>query len=678
MGDAATAGSLTAWNDHTLDECRWCPARTSFATSCTPLAYYYSTLDFSALSDKVPSVNPSGNQEHGHRTPTLSHWRMPLLFLVLALLRGFMYAAVIPPWQSPDEHGHFEYAWLISQHGPFVGPESISPEFQQRVLESMARYDFWQLVHQPTPEALPSGFTDPSEHTLSLSRPQVGDERPLYYLLVGGLLWLTGVQDVVVGMYIGRLVSVLLYATAVGLTALTTTKLFPRSSFMQTVPPGLVLFLPMLGQMGAAVNSDSMGVLTSTLFFASLASIFQDGLTWPRAGTLAGALVMALSSKKTALFLIPTLLIALPVYAWTRRVNLPRRGKLALVTCVALLIISGIVLGLVPGGDAANWIEWPADCGPIRTEKDALEGKAALQVGDCADLVVQTLPQETAKRLAGRRINLEGWVRTTAEQATGQVSIEDNEKSTQVTVTAGRDWQSFTLTHTVDTNVQWVAVRLTGGESEEALLFDDLKLSAGNGENLLVNGSTERQESLLLDLISDSARLVKAPRRLVERAFTSQAWSLEALQGYKNGMIFCFHSFWGNFGWLALPLPSTWYWTIELACLLSLIGNLIFLIRKPKREGLTGYILTLAVSTFALTLQTFLPLISLRETYWLPQGRYLFPGVFAVVVLLAWGTCQVLANQWKRLTTTIAIGTLAAFDLCCLGILIVPHFWRPI
>jgi hypothetical protein len=602
---------------------------------------------------------------------------MPLLFLLLALLRGFIYAAVIPPWQSPDEHGHFEYAWLISQHGPFVGPESISPEFQQRVLESMARYDFWQLVHQPTPETLPSGFTDPSDHILSLSRPQVGDERPLYYLLVGGLLWLTGVQDVVVGMYIGRLVSVLLYATAVGLTALTTTKLFPQSSFMQTVPPGLVLFLPMLGQMGAAVNSDAMGVLTSTLFFASLIPVFRDGATWWRGTVVIVALVLALLSKKTTLFLIPTTALALPAYMWMRGLRRSRPIRVGLIASIATLTLAGTVLSLMPGDDATGWTEWTGSCGATRVEGDAHEGKAALRAGACTDeTVAQALLPETVRRLSGKQVSLKGWARSTAGKAVGQISVWDSEGYSQMTIAAEEKWQPFTLTHAVDKQAQWIGVRLTWIESGEGLLFDDLTLSTeGDEENFLVNGSAEMKESLLVDLLSRIACSVGAPRRLVERVLRPESWSLEAWQEYAQAALFCFHSFWGNFGWLALPLLPSWYRAAEIVCMVTLVGNLIFIASRPRQWWQAGYLVTLVGGSLLLALQTLLPLVSMRGTYWLPQGRYLFPEAFAIAVLIPWGVYQLLPKVCELRMTLVAVGLMAGFDLACLVLLIIPYFY---
>jgi hypothetical protein len=615
-------------------------------------------LDFFALSARVSPVNKldADNEREDINAapsarPSTVTWRIILLFIVLALLRGAIYAAIIPPWESPDEYGHFEYAWLVSQYGPLVGPEAIPSDFQQRMLEITAQHDYWR---------------------------QVGDDPPLYYALVGSALRLAGNQDLATGMYIGRIVSVTLYAAAVGLAALTTRRLFPQSLFMQITPPAFVLFLPMLGEMGAAINNDVMGVLSGTLFFASLLPILRDGLSWRRGGAVLAALFLALLSRKTALFLLPTAVVALPIYAWTRGLHLSRQVKLVLAAGTALLVLTGAVLALIPGDDAAGWAEWTGSCGATRVERDSLEGKAALRIGACADEVIaQTLPPETAKRLAGQRVKLMGWARTIAGQAVGQVSVWDSEEHSYITITAKEEWQPFTLTHAVDSNARWVGVRLTWGGSGEALLFDSLTLSSGGEENLLTNGSAERRETLLIDLLNDTTRHVGAPRSLVQRVLRPESWSLEAWQEYERSAIFCFHSFWGNFGWLALPLPTTWYWAIELACMLAMVGNLTFLISRPGHRWQTGYLFTLMNGVLLLILQTLLPIVANRGTYWLPQGRYLFPGTFAIAVLLSWGAYQLLPGAWKSRMIPAAVGLMAGFDLACLVLLIIPYFYAP-
>lgn len=603
---------------------------------------------------------------------------MIVLLVALALLRGLVYVVAIPPWQSPDEHGHFEYAWLMSQHGPLVGPESISPEFQQRVLRSMYAFDYWRLAHQPIPATLPVSLTDPADPLLRLSRPQVGDERPLYYLLVGGLLRLTGDQNLVTSMYLGRVISVVLYSAAMGVATLAARRLFPHSLFMQVVPLAFLLFLPMLGEMGAAVNSDAMGILTGTLFFASLIPVFRDGLTWRRGGATVGALVLALLSKKTTLFFIPTALLVLPVYGWTHKVQISRRVRLALAIGVTCLTATVTATVLIPGDDAAGWIEWTGSCGPTRLEKEAYAGEAAIRLGTCTDEVVsQALPQEVSGQIAGQQVVLTGQARGETGSAVGQVTIWESGRHTATTtkIAVEEEWKPFTATHIISPEPQLIAVRLTWGESGGPVLFDDLALTSAEGENLLSNGSAEQKESLFVDLLTGIGGRIGAPLRWAGRLLLPESWSLQAWQGYLNGAIFTFHSFWGHFGWLALPLSSSWYWAIELACTLALLGCAIFVARKPPQTWRTGYLFVLMISVCLLALQTFLPLVINRGTYWLPQGRYLFPGAFAIAILMAWGFYQLTPGTWKSRATLVAVGLMAGFDLACLVFLIIPYFY---
>jgi len=618
--------------------------------------------------DSIPSLNGLPG-----------HWRVALFFAALALLQGFVYAAVIPPWQSNDEHGHFEYAWLVSQYGPMVGPEAISPEFQQRVLESMYQFEYWRLCRQPTPEVLPAGFTDPSDHWLRYSRPQVGDERPPYYLLVGGLLRLVGGQDLVAGMYIGRGVSVLLFAAAVGVTVLGVRSLFPNSLFMQVVPPTSVLLLPVLGQMVASVSSDAIGVLASTLFFISLIPVFRDGLTWRRGGVVMAALVLALLSKKTALFLLPTVLLAIPIYWWTRGGRLSRQVCLALGTGVALLAITGVVLALLPGEDAAQWVKWRdygwRSCGPTRFEGKAFEGEAALRIGTCTEMqITQILPVEVVRRIAGYPVTLAGWVRGAIGTAVGRVYIKDSESFSEVEVVAGEEWQPFSLSHTVDVNPRWMVVRLTWEGSGGSLLFDGLTLTTSQGENLLVNGSAEQKRSLLVSLLIGVTRWIRVPGRIVEQMLMPQSWSREAWREYVQAARFCFQSFWGLFGSVTLFLPSVWYRVIGVPCLLALAGNLVFIVRRHHQEWQTGYLFVLMGGVALLILQTFLPMFGMRGADWMPMGRYLFAGVFAIMVLLAWGLYWLLPPRWEKWGTLMAVIAMFVFDVACLVFVIVPYF----
>ena len=113
--------------------------------------------------------------------------------------------------------------------------------------------------------------------------------------------------------------------------------------------------------------------------------------------------------------------------------------------------------------------------------------------------------------------------------------------------------------------------------------------------------------------------------------------------------------------------------------MLALVGSLIF-VKKLEQKWLKGFLLTLMVALILLALQTFLPLVATRGTDWLPQGRYLFPGIFAIAILMTCGIRQLVPRgaRYKRESraTAVAVGLLAGFDLACLGYLIVPYFYH--
>jgi len=51
-----------------------------------------------------------------------------ILLMLLAFVRAAIYAAVIPPWQAPDEPQHFEYVRLVYDLGRPVSWSDRSPE----------------------------------------------------------------------------------------------------------------------------------------------------------------------------------------------------------------------------------------------------------------------------------------------------------------------------------------------------------------------------------------------------------------------------------------------------------------------------------------------------------------------------------------------------------------------
>jgi hypothetical protein len=206
------------------------------------------------------------------------------------------------------------------------------------------------------------------------------------------------------------------------------------------------------------------------------------------------------------------------------------------------------------------------------------------------------------------------------------------------------------------------------------LLFDELALSTEGSGNLLVNGSAEIQ-GRLVSVLTPILRAANVPTRMVEMVLSPTSWDRDARRTYVRGAQFCFRSFWGNFGWLAAPLPDGWYAVLGGICLLALAGGARSLVSGLTRDWNVGYMVLVAGGVGLLVVQTLLPLISLRISYWLPQGRYLLVGLFPIALGIAGGLFSLIPQRWERPALLLGASAIFGFDLLCLGLFIVPYFW---
>jgi 4-amino-4-deoxy-L-arabinose transferase-like glycosyltransferase len=101
-----------------------------------------------------------------------------------------------------------------------------------------------------------------------------------------------------------------------------------------------------------------------------------------------------------------------------------------------------------------------------------------------------------------------------------------------------------------------------------------------------------------------------------------------------------FNSFWGQFGWMAAPLPGWMYGPLALLTLAAGVGLLVAAVRRPALDHLSRLRVLVLGLTFALTL-------ALHAVYNLTfvqhQGRYLFPALIPIAVGFAAGL-----GYWMR------------------------------
>jgi 4-amino-4-deoxy-L-arabinose transferase-like glycosyltransferase len=93
-----------------------------------------------------------------------------------------------------------------------------------------------------------------------------------------------------------------------------------------------------------------------------------------------------------------------------------------------------------------------------------------------------------------------------------------------------------------------------------------------------------------------------------------------------------FHSFWAQFGWMAIPMPDRLYWAWGALCLLALLG-LAWWLRSRRPRAAPGIVALLAL----IALTAFAVLVGYNTVFIQAQGRYLFPALVPMAILLVLG-----------------------------------------
>jgi hypothetical protein len=107
-----------------------------------------------------------------------------------------------------------------------------------------------------------------------------------------------------------------------------------------------------------------------------------------------------------------------------------------------------------------------------------------------------------------------------------------------------------------------------------------------------------------------------------------------------------FHSFWAQFGWMAIPAPSTLYWAWGALTLLGLAGLILrrHMLRQPPWLLLVGTIIA-----------AWLAYVGYNFVFLQFQGRYLFPALVPLATLVVAGWTAWLPAR-LRVTGALLLG----------------------
>ena len=263
-------------------------------------------------------------------------WRGILVLVALFLVRGFILAAVMPPFEGWDEYQHLGYIDHFARSDePAVYPQAM---LDASFLRAVARF--------PRANEVPLaayGAATYSQYWKSGSLPSVaGNARiilyevqqpPLYYRLMAPIYRLCGGRENLrLTVSILRLVNVAFGAIALGLVLWWIRGNVPGS--IALVMGCWVAFHPLLLLNVMRVANDALAYLLGTAVVVILLS--KRGFSfWPRSILLAILLPMGVLAKSTDLTLLPIVAAVLVIGAWRREIRL-------LQALGAMLLILGL------------------------------------------------------------------------------------------------------------------------------------------------------------------------------------------------------------------------------------------------------------------------------------------------------------------------------------------------
>ncbi len=144
------------------------------------------------------------------------------------------------------------------------------------------------------------------------------------------------------------------------------------------------------------------------------------------------------------------------------------------------------------------------------------------------------------------------------------------------------------------------------------------------------------------------------------------------LGGYlRDFVVTTFHSFWGQFGWMGVPMNDRYYAVLAVCSLVALVGLLWYLARNAstaiKNPGVwfLGSWILFAMAVY----------ISYNVKYVQFQGRYLFPALIPIGLAFTLGFRQWttwLPRRWRDAVLATPFIGLAALCLIALFRMIVP------
>lgn len=631
----------------------------------------------------------------------LRRWSLPVA-LSVALLNGLLYMLLLPPWQGPDEHMHFGYVAALDRYDLDVSKARAAEDREwtgaltASVGASMDRHNFSRNISW---HSAPGAPANPGPSIFGqIHQP------PAYYLLsvvaVRAARALGVEADAIAGpgkmLLIVRGVSLALSLGVVALAwaagALLGGKGSTASTWLRLLLPLTVTLLPMHASMAAVANNDILSELAASSIFVALVALFR----WPTglrgialaALTVALTIVAASTNKGTVLAAsVPLLGLGLTVWlgmlvsrglrVWRARGDSSKSTEqesgrviipLGLAACALLLGMIAAVASVEPKAEKA--VGWNLNYYPV-------ERAARVRTADAHDgsHVVELRPSQQ-DAAAGQtlvppiyhpelKVTVSGWARALPGASGADPSVAGAARLTvvegsikaggaEVALDPADGWTFLTATARISQSAERVTLNLVA--SGRPVQFDSLTLGVEGAVRAwddpiykpkLQNPSAEIEALELRPLFAKF--LPNETRQAIDAMLNPQPFDKGELWRYYLEQEY--ESFWGNFGWVSLPLPRGIYSIIGVIIVAALIGLAWLASKEWERWPWTVWLGLVTLAGFAGTVLISLANSTKGLAYYgipaYPQGRYLF----VLTIPLMWLLISGLGGVWSAILT---------------------------
>ena len=273
--------------------------------------------------------------------------RRLVLLLLLTLVRGLIYASLIPPWQAPDETGHFEYAWSLAHLKRMPTRQDRSDVFEQELLASLYEWHYGEFINRALPEQMPSSLNDlPAWIFAQRDRTLLAGRFSLSYIWQAIFIWPVLRQDLLLQLFLARFSSILINVGIVLLSYLVFTELVPAHRQLACMMTLVVILVPQHTFINSMVGDGPLAELATCWVIYCWVHLFSRGFSvWKAAGIVLG-IAVGIWSKATAVFLMPLSAGLGLWWLWPRLRRIWRWQYLAYLGIGAILAGAGIYVWL--------------------------------------------------------------------------------------------------------------------------------------------------------------------------------------------------------------------------------------------------------------------------------------------------------------------------------------------